>query len=131
VAHLTDEQAALFLADNYAVVTTLRADGSPHQTATWIDCDGERVVFNITVARKKYAELHRDPRASVFVFDGDDPYRWVTASGTAELTLEGAEEHIHKLSRKYRGRDYVLRPGEQRVIVRVTLEHVTAYGFDS
>ena len=48
-----------------------------------------------------------------------------------DLTLEGAAEHIHKLSRKYRGRDYNLKPEEQRVIVRVTPERVTAYGFDS
>jgi hypothetical protein len=68
---------------------------------------------------------------SVFAFDGDNRYRWVTVSGTAELTLEGAAEHIHKLSHKYRGRDYVLKPEEQRVIVRVTPERVTAYGFDS
>ena len=131
MARLTDEQAALFLADNYAVVATLRADGSPHQTATWVDWEGGRVLFNITVTRKKYEELQRDPRVSVFVFDGDDRYRWVSVSGTTELTLDGAEEHIHKLSRKYRGREYVLKPGEQRVIVRITPERVTAYGFDS
>ena len=131
MTRLTDEQAALFLADNYAVVATLRADGSPHQTATWVDWDGERVLVNITVTRKKYQELQRDPRASVFVFDGDNRYRWVSVAGTTELTLEGAEEHIHKLSRKYRGRDYVLKPGEQRVIVRLTPQRVTAYGFDS
>ena len=131
MAHLTDEQAALFLTANFAVIATLRADGSPHQTATWIDWDGEHVLFNITVTRKKYQELQRDPRASVFVFDGDNSYRWVSVSGTTEMTLEGAAEHIHKLSRKYRGRDYVLRPGEQRVIVRLTPERVTAYGLDS
>jgi PPOX class probable F420-dependent enzyme len=132
VARLTDEQAALFLADNYAVVATLRADGSPHQTATWVDWDGERVLFNITVTRKKYEELQRDARASVFVFDGDNWYRWVSVSGPTDMTFEGAAEHIHKLSRKYRGgRDYPLQPGEQRVIVRVTPERVTAHGFDS
>ena len=98
MARLTDEQAGLFLADNYAVVATLRADGSPHQTATWVDWDGEHVLFNITVIRKKYEELQRDP---------------------------------HKLSRKYRGRDYVLKPEEQRVIVSVTPGRITAYGFDS
>ena len=131
MARLTDEQAALLLSDNYAVVATLRADGSPHQTATWVDWDGEHVLFNITVTRKKYEELQRDPRVSVLVFDGENPHRWVSVSGTTETTLEGAEEHIHKLSRKYRGRDYVLKPDEQRVIVRVTPKRVTAYGFDS
>lgn len=128
VAKLTAAQAQLFLDANYAVATTLRRDGSPHQTAVWVDWDGERVLFNTAEGRKKPEHLRRDPRASVFVFDGGDPYRWVSVSGPAELEAEGAEEHIHKLSRKYRGRDYNLPEGQQRLIVRVTPERVTAYG---
>jgi len=128
---LTEEQASLLKGKNFAVVGTVGEDSIPQLTINWIDWDGERVLFNVTVTRKKYAELQRDPRVSVFVFAGDDWYRWVTVSGTCDLTLEGAAEHIHKLSRKYRGRDYALKPEEQRVIVRVTPERVTAYGFDS
>lgn len=126
-ATLTDAQARLFLEPNYGVVAVLRPDGSPHQTAIWVDWDGDRVVFNLTETRRKTASLRRDPRASVIVFDGDDPYRWVAVSGTCAIEAEGALEHIHALSRKYRGRDYVLPEGEVRLIVRLTPERVDAY----
>ena len=62
---------------------------------------------------------------AALVVDGDDPYSWVSVSGPAELVDEGAVEHIHELSRRYNGTDYSLREGEQRVIVRITPEHVT------
>jgi PPOX class probable F420-dependent enzyme len=131
MARIRDEHARLFLAPNYAVVATLRRDGSPQQTAVWIDWDGAHVLFNITETRKKFDFLREDPRASVFVFDGDDRYKWISVSGhVVELTTDGAEEHIHRLSNKYRGRDYTLVPGEQRVIARLVPEHVTAYGLD-
>lgn len=131
MTRVPDEHARLFLEGNYAVVATVRPDGSPHQTAVWIDWDGEHVVFNITDERKKYDFLRKDPRASVLVFDGDDPYRWISVSGpVVEVTTDGAEEHIHRLSNRYRGRDYTLPPGEQRVIVRLRPEHVTAYGLE-
>ncbi len=46
--------------------------------------------------------------------------------GRAELTEEGAIEHIHRLAHKYMGRDYPwLREGEQRVIVRVVAEKIS------
>jgi hypothetical protein len=48
-------------------------------------------------------------------------------TGHADLVKEGAEEHIHKLSRKYNGSDYPLPEGEQRLIVKVTPERVNAY----
>jgi PPOX class probable F420-dependent enzyme len=129
MARIRDEHARLFLEANYGVVATLRPDGSPQQTVVWIDWDGEHVVFNITVTRKKFSFLRADPRASVLVFDGDDRCKWISVSGpVVELTTDGAEEHIHRLSRKYRGRDYTLQPGEQRVLARLRPEHVTAYG---
>lgn len=131
MARIRDEHARLFLDPNYAVVATLRRDGSPHQTVVWIDWDGEHVVFNITITRRKFEHLRGDTRASVLVFDGDDRYKWISVSGrVVELTTDGAEEHIHRLSRKYRGREYTLRPGEQRVIARLRPEHVTTYGLE-
>jgi len=45
-------------------------------------------------------------------------------------THEGVDEHIDALARKYLGQDtYPSRqPGEQRLIIRVQLEHVRVYG---
>lgn len=127
---LTEAQAAFLREPNYAVVTTLRPDGSPHATVVWVDTDGESVVFNITPERVKMRDLERDARASVLTIARDDPYRWLSVSGTAELTQDGANEHIDQLSWKYRGREFKLAPGEQRVLVTVRAEHVTEYGLE-
>lgn len=128
---LTDAQVAFLREPNYAVVTTLRADGSPHSTVVWVDTDGESVVFNITPERVKMRDLERDARVSVLTIARDDPYRWLSVSGTAELTQDGANEHIDQLSWKYRGREFTLAPGEQRVLVTVRAEHVTGYGLEA
>jgi PPOX class probable F420-dependent enzyme len=125
---VTKDQARFLQEPNYAIVAAVRSDGSPHQTVTWVDWDGSHVLLNITETRRKRGYLEDDPRVSVLVVDRDDPYRWLSVSGTAELTTDGALEHIHKLSRKYRGREYDLPEGEQRVLVRVKPERVTAYG---
>jgi PPOX class probable F420-dependent enzyme len=129
MAKLTDAQAALFLEPNYATVTTLRRDGSPHTTVVWVDWDGENVIVNTNEWRVKPKHLRRDPRANVTVIDRDDPYRWVSVTGPVEMTTEGANEHIDRMAMKYRGKEkYDLKPGEQRVLVRVRPERVTPYG---
>jgi PPOX class probable F420-dependent enzyme len=127
---LSDEQAKLFSTDNYGVVATLRPDGTPQLTTVWVDYDGENVLVNTTTDRKKMRNLEHDPRATVLVYDGNDRFKWVSVTGPVELTTEGAEEHIHKLSRRYRGRDYDLPAGQQRVIARIKPERVTAYGVE-
>ena len=53
MAQLNDTQKAFLREGHLAVVTTLRADGSPHSTPVWIDCDGEDVVFNTARGRAK------------------------------------------------------------------------------
>ena len=117
----------MFLDRNYGVVATIRSDGSPQVTAVWVDADGDDVLFNITETRKKLENLERDPRATLFVQSGDDPYKWVSVSGPVTLEREGAADHIHKLSRKYRGREYSLGPDERRVVARLRPERITAY----
>lgn len=128
MAVLTDEQAKLFKDRNYAAVATIRSDGSAQLTPVWIDWDGENVVFNTAEGRVKPRNIRRRPVVSVQVVDHDDPYRWVSVTGPAEIVEDGAEAHIHELSRRYRGRDYDLDPRQKRLIVRVKPERVTARG---
>ena len=75
---LTDAQRS-FIRDNayYAVVTTLRADGSPHSTVVWVDEEDGNILFNTTLHRAKWRELDADPRVSVVVLDAQDGYRWL------------------------------------------------------
>ena len=130
MARLTDAQRA-FIRDNpyYAVVTTLRPDGSPHSTVAWATEEDGNVLINTTFRRTKARNLERDPRASVVVFDGEDGYRWVSVSGPVALTTEGANDDIESLSWKYDGHAFrPLAEGEIRVTARVAPEHVTAEG---
>ena len=124
---LSEGAAQLLLDKNLAVVGTIRRDGTSQLTPVWIDYDGENVVFNTAEGRAKPRNIRRDPRVSVFVVDRNDPYAWVSVTGRAEMTTEGADEHIDKLSEKYTGRTpYASRaPGEQRLLVRVRPERVT------
>ncbi|MFN2470383.1 MAG: PPOX class F420-dependent oxidoreductase [Gaiellaceae bacterium] len=132
MATLTEHEAELFLKPYYGVATTVRDDGSPQMTTVWVDWDGENVVFNTAEGRAKPRHIRANPQVGVFVMHPENPYQWISVSGPAELTHEGADEHIDKLSKKYTGRDrYASRkPGEQRVIVKVQPQRVTAYGFD-
>jgi PPOX class probable F420-dependent enzyme len=132
MATLTEKQRS-FIRDNPfpAVVTTLRKDGTPHSTVIWIDeLDGD-LLFNTAEGRAKPRELREDPRVSVTMVDPSDMYRWISVTGRAELTTEGARETIDKLSKKYLGKDeYPWYQGEQRVDVRIKPEKVDTYGLD-
>jgi PPOX class probable F420-dependent enzyme len=123
-----------FLDENPFVgtVTTLRPDGSPHSTIVWVDVEDGKVSFNTALGRAKPRYLVRDPRASLLVVDPEDPYRWVSVSGHAELTEEGADAQIDKLAKKYIGKDeYPWRkPEETRIKVLIEPEQVTDYGFE-
>lgn len=130
MAELTETQRA-FIRDNpfYAVLTTLRPDGSPHSTVVWVDeTDGE-LVFNTARGRAKDRHLDDDPRASITVVDPGDPYKWLSVSGSVTTTTEGGDAGIDALSNKYMGRDYPWRrEGEVRVAGRLRPEKVTANG---
>ena len=129
MAGLTDEQARLLQEPNFATVGTVNPDGSPQLSIVWIDWDGRNVLFNTAVGRVKPRNLERDPRVSVLVLDREDGYHWVAVRGTAELTTEGADEHIDKLARKYTGQGWQVKPGEQRLLCSFRPEHDSAYGF--
>ena len=127
---LSESQARMFTDPYYGVASTVRPDGSPHQTVVWVDYDGENVVFNTAEGRAKPRFLRANPHAGLSVVDPADPYRWVSVSGPVEISEEGAAEHINELSHRYTGRDFNLPAGQQRLIVRIKPERVTAVGLD-
>jgi len=102
---------------NYAVIATLNANGSIHQTIIWIAAEGDTVTVNSAVGRLWPSNLERDPHVSVVVYEAGNPYNFVEIRGTASGTTEGADEHINALAKKYIGQDeYPYRqPGEQRI----------------
>jgi PPOX class probable F420-dependent enzyme len=126
-AGLDDADRALLEEPNFATVSVLRPDGDVYAVVVWVDIDGERVVLNTAEGRRWLELARRDPRMTVTVYDRENPYEYVSVRGRlAEDTHEGADAHIDAMARKYMGVDeYPYRsPGEQRVLLRVTPEHV-------
>lgn len=132
MAKLNEAQADFLRNPYYAVVTTLRPDGSPHQTVVWVDTDDGDVLLNTAEGRAKPRHMRANPKVSVAVVDPADGYHSLVVSGTAELSHEGADAHIDKLAKKYLDADtYPFRKeGEVRVVVRIRPERIEAAGFD-
>jgi PPOX class probable F420-dependent enzyme len=129
-SEIDEKHAGLLRSKNLAAVTVVRPDGSPHTTPTWVDYDGQHVLVNTAYGRAKARYLEQNPVASVLVVDEQNPYLWVSVSGRAELTQDGAREHINQLSHRYNGQDYDMdeEHARQRVIVKLRPERVTTSG---
>ena len=114
------------------VASTLRKDGSPHNTVVWVDLDDRGLSFNTAVGRAKERHLREDPRVTVTIVDPQDAYHWLSVSGRAELTTDGADAQIDRLAKKYLGKDeYPWRsPEEQRISVRISADKLDSSGFD-
>ena len=130
---LTDAQREFLENPFVGVITDVRPDGSPHSTIVWIDVDDDGVSFNTAHGRAKPRYIANDPRVSLAVVDPQDPYRWLSVSGTATLVDEGADDQIDRLAKKYIGADsYPFhQPGERRVTIRIAVEKVDGSGLDS
>lgn len=128
MATLSAEQRKLFQDKNFVAVATSGKDGSPRNTIVWVDADETHVIVNGANSRGWIKNLKHNPNVALTIFDSANPYRRVTVIGKAEqITTDGAEEHIDKLSMKYGGSLYPAHmPNDPRVLVRIRPEKVTA-----
>ena|ERR1700722_14787211 len=111
---------------NYAVVSTHNRDGSMHSTVVWVSAENGGVAVNSAVGRLWPTNLERDPRVTVLVQEAGNAYNFLEIRGTATGSIDGADEHIDALAKKYIGKDeYPYRqPGEQRIKFAITPDHV-------
>jgi PPOX class probable F420-dependent enzyme len=93
----------------------------------WVQRDGDEIVLALPRSRRKTANLSRDPRATVAIFDAADPYDSVQVQGTATLEDDPDGVLIEALSRKYLDSPYpgFAGPNPQWVIARITADKVT------
>ncbi len=127
MASLNDQPVRELLEQpNCAVISTFNRDGSVHATVVWINTESGAVAVNSAKGRKWPANLERDPRITLVVYEQNNPYNYVEIRGQANATSEGADDHINALTKKYIGQDeYPFRqPGEERVKFVIQPEHV-------
>jgi PPOX class probable F420-dependent enzyme len=121
----------LFKKPAFANLGTVMRDGSPQVTPVWVDFDGKHVRVNSALGRVKDKNMRRDPRVSLSIQDPENPYRHLEIRGKVEeITQNGADDHINKLSQKYLGKpEYPFRqPGEVRVVYKITPQKISAMG---
>jgi PPOX class probable F420-dependent enzyme len=118
----------LFESKNFAFLSSLMRDGSPHVTPIWVDIENGNILVNTAIGRIKHRNISRDPRVALSIIDQNNQYEMVTVRGkvTEQITGETAEKHIDKLSKKYIGVDKYPRrsKGEQRVILKIKPEKI-------
>ena len=83
---------ALIAASSLGVLATIKADGRPQLSPVtpYYDVEAGVILVSITAGRAKYANLRRDPRATLEVTSADGR-AWATAEGTAVLTGPGTD----------------------------------------
>jgi PPOX class probable F420-dependent enzyme len=115
----------------FASLGTIMRDGSPQVTPVWVDFDGKHVRVNSALGRMKDKNMRRDPRVSLSIQDPENPYRYLEIRGKVEeITQNGADDHINKLSQKYLGKpEYPFRkPGEVRVVYKIVPQKINSMG---
>jgi PPOX class probable F420-dependent enzyme len=112
----------------FAYLATVMKDGSPQVTPVWFNTDGEHILINSAEGRVKDRNMRRDRHVALDILDPNDPYRYIQIRGrVVEITLQGAREHINKLSKKYTKREIYTGgpPEEVRVIYKILPEHIS------
>jgi PPOX class probable F420-dependent enzyme len=129
-ATLTDTQRKLLDGKNFAHVATVDESGNPQVTPVWIEYDGTYVSFNTEEKRAKTRNMKKDPRIAIAISNAENPYQYIEIRGkVVDITRDGADEQINRLSHRYIGQDYPYnKPGDVRVSVKIEVEKVLGMG---
>ena len=116
----------LFSDPNCAQLAVVRPDRTAQVHPVWVHSDGKSVFFNTAVGRAKHRYIELDPRVTLHVSNPRNPFEWVSITGRAEMTTDGADDQIDELSQKYIGQTpYPYRaPDEVRIKVTVRPDKV-------
>ncbi|MBO0856131.1 MAG: PPOX class F420-dependent oxidoreductase [Nocardia sp.] len=109
----------------YATVATVGRDGHPHLTVSWLDRDGDQLIYSTTSDRVQGKNLARDPRITIVITAPDNPFLYAEIRGTAALTPDPDGVLVDRMSHKYTGKPYAeFNPASvndgPRVEVRIT-----------
>lgn len=130
-----DQQVIDYLNERrFAVLATIRDDGSPHLSTMWYRFDGDSIMMNTRVNRVKDLNLRRDNRASICI---EDETRYITIDGTVTMNddLETAQADIKALAERYDGPEEAeaisasVFSKQQRVTLRLSIDRVDVHGF--
>ena len=124
-----DEARAVVAKQHYAVLATLRQDGTPQMSPVAATVDGQgRVVVSTRKTAFKVRNLYRDPRAWLCVLSDGFYGRWIQVGGSVRIVelpeaMEGLVDYYRRVSGEHPDWDdyRAAMEREQRVLLQIEL----------
>jgi len=119
---LTEKIKGLIEGGAIGMLATVLPSGLVQNQPVWVDTDGEHILVNTEIERRKYKNIQANPIATVTVMDPDNHWSWTEVRGKVVETVHGqdARDHIDKLAKRYLGKDDYPNPiASPRVIVKI------------
>ena len=108
---------------------TIGQNGEPQVTALWFLMEDGILRMSINDSRQKLKNLARDPRASAFFLDPENPYRTIELRGTVSIEPDPDYTFGDRVGAKY-GADLreMDQSGQTRSVVTLNIEKVHVFG---
>lgn len=124
---LSDNALTLARGPNFGTIATRLPSGRLQVQPVWVDTDGENILVNTEIHRRKFKNVEADPIATVTIMSRDSHWHWSEIRGRVSRTIRGQEarDHIDHLARVYQGTDVYQNPIQsERVILVIEPETV-------
>ncbi|TRW78985.1 F420-dependent biliverdin reductase [Mycolicibacterium sp. 018/SC-01/001] len=118
---LTSDAIAFLTERHLAMLTTLRADQSPHVVAVGFTFDPATHIARVITTGGSQKAVNADQRG-VAVLSQVDGARWLSLEGTSTVHTE--EDKVRDAERRYAQRYRTPRPNPKRVVIEVRVERV-------
>ncbi|OBY32888.1 F420-dependent biliverdin reductase [Mycolicibacter kumamotonensis] len=118
---LTSDALAFLTERHLAMLTTLRADNSPHVVAVGFTFDPKTHVARVITTGGSQKAVNAE-RAGVAVLSQVDGARWLSLEGSA--TVNNAPAAVRDAELRYAQRYRTPRVNPQRVVIEVQVERV-------
>lgn len=111
------------------ILGTNGPEGEPQATALWFHFEDDTLRMSINTSRQKLKNLDRDPRASAFFIDPENPYRTIELRGSVTIESDPDYAFADTVGKKY-GADMreMDGPGEARSTVTFAIDKINTFG---
>ena len=120
-ARLTNDALAFLTERHLAMLTTLRADNSPHVVAVGFTFDPKTHIARVITTGGSQKAVNAD-RGGVAVLSQVDGARWLSLEGSA--TVNGEIDAVRDAELRYAQRYRTPRVNPRRVVIEVQVERV-------
>ena len=120
-ARLTADACEFLTERHLAMLTTLRADGSPHVVAVGFTFDPETHIARVITSDASQKAVNAE-RSNVGVLSQVDGARWLSLEGRAGVNRDPAA--IRDAELRYAQRYRTPKPNPQRVVIEVLVQRV-------